>query len=82
MTALAGLGITPVHYASYHSASLWRPHTVHHSMQRLYGFNGLVKHFPHPDLEVLDGTLPLLLPGVPQTVTALLAFVINIQLLL
>ncbi|HDQ8039831.1 TPA: sterol desaturase family protein, partial [Pseudomonas aeruginosa] len=40
---LADLGITLVHYASHRSALLWRLHAVHHSVQRLYGFNGLMK---------------------------------------
>lgn len=79
---LADLGITLVHYASHRSALLWRLHAVHHSVQRLYGFNGLMKHPLHLVLEALGGTLPLLLLGVPQTVAALLAFAIGIQLLL
>ncbi|HHL1074421.1 TPA: sterol desaturase family protein, partial [Pseudomonas aeruginosa] len=79
---LADLGITLVHYASHRSALLWRLHAVHHSVQRLYGFNGLMKHPLHLGLEALGGTLPLLLLGVPQTVAALLAFAIGIQLLL
>ncbi|AYW61952.1 TPA: sterol desaturase family protein [Pseudomonas aeruginosa] len=79
---LADLGITLVHYTSHRSALLWRLHAVHHSVQRLYGFNGLMKHPLHLGLEALGGTLPLLLLGVPQTVAALLAFAIGIQLLL
>lgn len=79
---LADLGITLVHYASHRSALLWRLHAVHHSVQRLYSFNGLMKHPLHLGLEALGGTLPLLLLGVPQTVAALLAFAIGIQLLL
>ena len=67
---LADLGITLVHYASHRSALLWRLHAVHHSVQRLYGFNGLMKHPLHLGLEALGGTLPLLLLGVPQTPSA------------
>lgn len=79
---IADLGITLVHYASHRCAPLWRLHAVHHSVTRLYGFNGLMKHPLHQLLEALGGTLPLLLCGLPQEVTALLAFSISIQLLL
>jgi len=79
---IADLGITLVHYASHRSALLWRLHAVHHSVTRMYGFNGLMKHPLHQLLEALGGTLPLLLCGLPQEVTALLAFSIAIQLLL
>jgi len=79
---IADLGITLVHYASHRSPLLWRLHAVHHSVTRLYGFNGLMKHPLHQMLEALGGTLPLLLCGLPQPVVALLAFSISIQLLL
>lgn len=80
--ALADLGITLVHYASHRSPLLWRLHAVHHSVTRLYGFNGLMKHPAHQLLETLGGTLPLLLLGLPVDVAALLAFSVSIQLLL
>ncbi|MGE8371897.1 MAG: sterol desaturase family protein [Pseudomonas putida] len=80
--ALADLGITLVHYASHRSPLLWRLHAVHHSVTRLYGFNGLMKHPVHQLLETLGGTLPLLLLGLPVEVAALLAFSVSIQLLL
>ena len=79
---LADLGITLVHYASHRSALLWRLHAVHHSVTRLYGFNGLMKHPLHQLAEALGGVLPLVLLGLPQDVAALLAFSIAIQLLL
>ncbi|MBC3437844.1 sterol desaturase family protein [Pseudomonas sp. BW16M2] len=79
---LADLGITLVHYASHRSALLWRLHAVHHSVTRLYGFNGLMKHPLHQLAEALGGVLPLLLLGLPQDVAALLAFSISVQLLL
>ncbi|KJK02655.1 fatty acid hydroxylase [Pseudomonas sp. 21] len=79
---IADFGITLVHYASHRSALLWRLHAVHHSVTRMYGFNGLMKHPLHQMLEALGGTLPLLLLGVPVEVAALLAFAIAIQLLL
>ncbi|NIF27555.1 sterol desaturase family protein [Pantoea sp. Tr-811] len=79
---LADLGITLVHYASHRSAALWRLHAVHHSVTRLYGFNGLMKHPLHQVLETLGGTFALLLLGLPQDVAMLLAFSVSIQLLL
>jgi sterol desaturase/sphingolipid hydroxylase (fatty acid hydroxylase superfamily) len=78
----ADLGITLVHYASHRSALLWRLHAVHHSVTRLYGFNGLMKHPLHQLLETLGGTLPLLLLGLPVEVALLLGFSVSIQLLL
>ncbi|MBK5001194.1 sterol desaturase family protein [Pseudomonas sp. S31] len=79
---LADLGITLVHYASHRSPLLWRLHAVHHSVTRLYGFNGLMKHPLHQMLEALGGTLPLILLGLPLEVALLLAFSVSIQLLL
>ncbi|MFZ3184890.1 MAG: sterol desaturase family protein [Pseudomonas sp.] len=79
---VADLGITLVHYLSHRNALLWRLHAVHHSVRRLYGFNGLMKHPLHQALEATAGTLPLLLAGLPQQIAALLAFAIAIQLLL
>lgn len=79
---LADLGITLVHYASHRSRLLWRLHAVHHSVTRLYGFNGLMKHPLHQMAEALGGVLPLVLLGLPQDIAALLAFSISIQLLL
>ncbi|WP_161865612.1 sterol desaturase family protein [Pseudomonas yangonensis] len=79
---VADLGITLMHWLSHRSALLWRLHAVHHSVRRMYGLNGLMKHPLHQGLEALAGTLPLLLAGMPVTVAALLAFAIAIQLLL
>lgn len=79
---IADLGITLVHYASHRWPLLWRLHAIHHSVARMYGFNGLMKHPLHQTLEALGGTLPLLLLGMPVEVAALLAFAIAIQLLL
>ena len=70
---VADLGITLVHYASHRSPLLWRLHAVHHSVTRMYGFNGLMKHPLHQLLEALAGTLPLLLIGLPWEVALLLA---------
>ncbi|NWB98293.1 sterol desaturase family protein [Pseudomonas gingeri] len=79
---IADAGITLAHYASHRLPWLWRLHAVHHSVQRMYGFNGLMKHPLHQALEATAGLLPLWLLGIPQGVAALLAFAIAIQLLL
>ncbi|NVZ52953.1 sterol desaturase family protein [Pseudomonas sp. B6002] len=79
---LADAGITLMHYASHRIAALWRLHAVHHSVERLYGFNGLMKHPLHQMLEATAGLLPLILMGIPLAVAQLLALAIALQLLL
>lgn len=79
---VADLGITLVHWLSHRSALLWRLHAVHHSVRRMYGLNGLMKHPLHQALEALAGTAPLILLGMPVDIAALLAFAVAIQLLL
>lgn len=79
---VADLGITLVHWLSHRWRPLWRLHEVHHSVRRMYGFNGLMKHPLHQGIEALGGVLPLLLAGMPPDVACVLAFAISIQLLL
>lgn len=81
-TFIADVGITLVHLASHRYRWLWRFHAVHHSVERMYGFNGLLKHPLHQALETLAGTFPLLLLGMPMDVAWLLGFAVSIQLLL
>ncbi|WP_069159953.1 sterol desaturase family protein [Nocardia altamirensis] len=76
------LGITLVHFASHKIGVLWRFHAVHHSVRRFYGFNGLMKHPLHGGVELLVGTLPLLILGMPAVVAEVLAVLIAVQLLL
>lgn len=79
---VADVGITLAHYASHKWEPLWRLHAVHHSVTRMYGFNGLMKHPLHQAIETLVGTAPLLILGLPLDVAALLGFAVAIQLLL
>ena len=79
---VADLGMTLMHLLSHRLPLFWRLHAVHHSVRRMYGFNGLMKHPLHQTLEALAGTAPLLMLGMPEQVAALLAFAIAIQLLL
>ncbi len=83
MTILvADAGITLAHYLSHKIEWLWRFHAVHHSVQRLYGFNGLMKHPIHQAIETTAGATPLILAGMPLEVAGLLGFSVAIQLLL
>ncbi len=79
---IADFGITLVHYLSHRYYFLWKLHAVHHSVRRLYGFNGWMKHPLHLLLEAAGGMLPLLLLGIPESVMGVLAFAVAIQLLL
>lgn len=79
---VADFGITIAHFYSHKWGVLWRFHAIHHSVKRMYGFNGLMKHPLHQAVEMLAGTTPLVLAGIPQDVAFLLAFAIAIQLLL
>jgi len=79
---VADFGISAAHHASHKWNWLWRFHAVHHSVRRLYGFNGLMKHPLHQTVETLSGVLPLLLLGIPQRVALAVAFCVVIQLLL
>lgn len=76
------LGITVTHLVSHRVPALWRFHAVHHSVNRLYGFNGLMKHPLHQALEMTVAILPLLFLGLPHSVGAALATCVGIQLLM
>lgn len=79
---VADVGVTLVHAASHYVDFMWRFHAVHHSIKRLYGFNGLMKHPLHQAMEMTGGVLPLLLLGIPRPVATALAVCIAVQLLL
>lgn len=76
------IGITVVHWWSHRNDWLWRFHAVHHSVTRMYGFNGLVKHPVHQAIETSAGMLPLVLFGVPGDVATAVAGLVVVQLLL
>ena len=79
---IADIGITLAHFASHRIGVLWRLHAVHHSVKRMYGFNGLMKHPLHQFIETIAGTTPLLLMGISQDVLALFVVAVVLQLLL
>src|SRR4029077_2330738 len=51
-------------------------------VQRLYGFNGFVRHPLHQALDIAFGTLPLVLAGLSVPIAASLGFAIVVQLIL
>lgn len=79
--AVLDFGVTLAHYASHRLRWLWRFHAVHHSVKRMYGFNGLMKHPVHQSIEMAAGTLPLVLVGLPLEIGMALAFCTATQLL-
>ena len=56
---LTDIGFTLAHYASHRIGWLWRLHAVHHSLRRMYGFNGLMKHPLHQGIEAAAAFAPL-----------------------
>lgn len=78
---IADLVFMLVHYVSHSVPVLWRLHAVHHGVPRLYGLNGLVRHPLHQTLDMVLGTAPLVIMGMPVDVAVLLGFVVSIQLL-
>jgi sterol desaturase/sphingolipid hydroxylase (fatty acid hydroxylase superfamily) len=79
---IADVGISLAHYASHRLRLLWQLHAVHHSVKRMYGFNGLMKHPLHQLIETTAGVTPLLLIGASSEVLSLLAVAVVLQLLL
>jgi len=77
---VADFAFTMVHMLSHKYQLLWRLHAVHHGVTRLYGFNGLVRHPLHQMLDMVIGTLPLVVIGMPTDVAILLGLVIAVQL--
>src|ERR1700730_11776712 len=68
--------------ASHRVTWLWSLHCVHHGVRRLYGFNGLVRHPLHQQIDLAVAVLPLVLLGMPLAVTVLLGLAISVQLIL
>jgi len=73
--------MTIVHYFSHRVDWMWRLHAVHHGVHRLYGFNGFIRHPLHQALDIVSGTLPLIVLGLPIDVAVLLGFAIAVQLI-
>lgn len=74
-------GITIAHWWSHRWKPLWRLHSVHHSIERFYGFNGLMKHPLHQLFETMIATTPLVLLGLPADVATAVVVMVAVQLL-
>lgn len=74
--------MTLIHYWSHRFGWLWKFHSIHHGVQRLYGFNGFVRHPLHQAMDIAFGTLPLVVAGLPVPVAAALGVAIAVQLIL
>jgi sterol desaturase/sphingolipid hydroxylase (fatty acid hydroxylase superfamily) len=79
---IADCVMTLIHYFSHRVGWLWKLHSIHHGVQRLYGFNGFVRHPLHQTLDIAFGTLPLVLVGLSVPIAASLGFAIVVQLIL
>ena len=66
---LADVAFTWLHYISHRVMILWRLHAVHHGASRLYGFNGLVRHPLSLAFDMVLGTTPLVIAGMPVEVS-------------
>ena len=75
-------GVTIAHWWSHRRMMLWRFHAVHHSADRLYGLNGLMKHPFHLAFETIIGMTPLILMGIDSVTAAALAGLVAVQLVL
>jgi sterol desaturase/sphingolipid hydroxylase (fatty acid hydroxylase superfamily) len=78
---LTDMAMTSIHCVSHRVDWLWRLHSVHHGVGRLYGFNGLVRHPLHQQIDLAVGTLPLALAGMPVDVAVLLGLAMTVQLI-
>ena len=70
-----------MHYLSHRYAPLWRLHAVHHGVGRLYGMNGVMRHPLHQVIDMIIGSAPLVIMGMPVPVAVLLGFLISVTLI-
>ena len=78
---VADFAFTILHFLSHRWPLLWRLHAVHHGVDRLVGFNGLVRHPLHQSVDLWLGSAPLVIMGMPAPVAVLLGFAISVQLI-
>lgn len=70
-----------LHYLSHRLPVLWRLHSVHHGVGRLYGFNGVIRHPLHQTVDMVIGNMPLVIMGMPVEVAVLLGFLVTMTLI-
>lgn len=68
------------HWTAHVWPPLWRLHAVHHSVERMYGFNAVLKHPVYQIFSSLAAVVPLTLLGMPKVFLLALGFVAVIQL--
>jgi sterol desaturase/sphingolipid hydroxylase (fatty acid hydroxylase superfamily) len=78
---VADFAFMAMHYLSHRFAPLWRLHSVHHGVGRLYGFNGVIRHPLHQIIDMIVGNMPLVIMGMPVPVAVMLGFVISVTLI-
>jgi len=71
-----------LHWLSHHWQPLWKLHSIHHQVKRMYGFNGIMKHPLYQIVASIVATGPLILLGMPKVFSLLLVFMSFTQLLL
>jgi sterol desaturase/sphingolipid hydroxylase (fatty acid hydroxylase superfamily) len=77
----ADIGFMMMHYLSHRIPLLWRLHSVHHGVGRLYGFNGVIRHPLHQSIDMVVANMPLVIMGMPVDVAVLLGFMISVTLI-
>jgi sterol desaturase/sphingolipid hydroxylase (fatty acid hydroxylase superfamily) len=78
---VADFAFMMMHYLSHRYAPLWRLHSVHHGVGRLYGMNGVIRHPLHQILDMVVGNAPLVILGMPPHVAVVLGFLISMTLI-
>ena len=79
---IVDLGLASSHFLLHRIDRLWPQHRLHHSMTRMYGFNGFMRHPTNQLLEFAPGALPLLFLGINLNAAFLVVFAVTVQLLL
>ena len=80
--AVFDLSQTLFHWASHRWKPLWRLHAVHHSVERMYALNGILKHPVYQVVSAVVSLAPLVLLGMPKAFSLVIAFSTFVQLLL
>jgi sterol desaturase/sphingolipid hydroxylase (fatty acid hydroxylase superfamily) len=78
---IADFAFMAIHYMSHRYPILWRLHAVHHGVGRLYGFNGPIRHPLHQAIDMIVGTMPLVIMGMPVEIAVMLGLAIAITLI-
>jgi sterol desaturase/sphingolipid hydroxylase (fatty acid hydroxylase superfamily) len=78
---VADFAFMMMHYLSHRYPTLWRLHSVHHGVGRLYGLNGVIRHPLHQVLDMVIGNMPLVIIGMPVPVAVVLGFLISVTLI-